>query len=127
LSRQRDVLSIAVPSTVMLKTSAGGHMSFLDKAKVAAEKAATKAQQGVQQGQAKIEELQEKRKTDSLLRDLGSAYWDEVRHEGDHEAVVRALAVLDAHTAEGEPAAGEAAAAAEHAQAAEADPAGEAS
>jgi hypothetical protein len=82
-------------------------MSFLDKAKVAAEKAATKAQQGVQQGQAKIEELQEKRKFDALLRDLGSAYWDEERHSGDHEAVVRALAALDAHvtdaTAEAEP------------------------
>jgi hypothetical protein len=100
-------------------------MSFLDKAKVAAEKAATKAQQGVQQGQAKIEELQEKRKADTLLRDLGSAYWDEVRHDGDHEAVVRALAALDAHTAENEPAATDATESAKQAQAAEADPAGE--
>jgi hypothetical protein len=75
-------------------------MSFLDKAKVAAEKAATKAQQGVQQGQAKIEELQDKRKSDALLRDLGSAYYDEERHGGDHEAVVRAIAALDSHAAE---------------------------
>jgi hypothetical protein len=74
-------------------------MSFLDKAKVAAEKAATKAQQGVQQGQAKIEELQDKRKLDALLRDLGSAYYDEERHGADHEPVVRALAAIDAHTA----------------------------
>jgi hypothetical protein len=70
-------------------------MSFLDKAKVAAEKAATKAQQGVQQGQAKIEELQDKRKLDALLRDLGSAYYDEERHGADHEPVVRALAAID--------------------------------
>jgi hypothetical protein len=74
-------------------------MSFLDKAKVAAEKAASKAQQGVQQGQAKIEELQDKRKADALLRELGSAYYDEERHGGDHEAVVRAVAALDAHLA----------------------------
>jgi hypothetical protein len=100
-------------------------MSFLDKAKVAAEKAATKAQQGVQQGQAKIEELQEKRKADALLRELGSAYWDQERHGGDHEAVVRALAALDAHTAESAPGAADAAASATDAQAAEADPAGD--
>jgi hypothetical protein len=99
-------------------------MSFLDKAKVAAEKAATKAQQGVQQGQAKIEELQEKRKFDSLLRDLGAACWEEERHGGDHEAVVRVLAALDAHTVENETGA-DATEAAKQAQAAEADPAGD--
>ncbi len=75
-------------------------MSLLDKAKVAAEKAAARAQQGVQQGQAKIEELQEKRKADALLRDLGAAYFAEERSGGDHEAVVRALAAVDAHVAE---------------------------
>jgi hypothetical protein len=100
-------------------------MSYLDKAKVAAEKVATKAQQGVQQGQAKIEELQEKRKLDALLRELGSAYWDEERHGGDHEAVVRALAALDAHTVEDEPGAAEATESANQAQAAEVDPPGE--
>jgi hypothetical protein len=100
-------------------------MTFLDKAKVAAEKAAAKAQQGVQQGQAKIEELQDKRKADALLRELGSAYWDEERHAGDHEAVVRALAALDAHLTEPASGASEAADSAQQAQAAEADPAGE--
>ena len=75
-------------------------MSLLDKAKVAAEKAASRAQQGVHQGQAKIEELQDKRKADALLRDLGSAYYDEERHGGDHEAVVRAVAAVDTHLAQ---------------------------
>jgi hypothetical protein len=100
-------------------------MSLLDKAKVAAEKAAVKAQQGVQQGQAKIEELQEKRKFDALLRELGSAYLDEERHGGGHEAVVRALAAIDAHAAETAPGSKEAAESAKEAQAAEADPSGE--
>lgn len=74
-------------------------MNILDKAKVAAEKASTKAQQGVHQGQAKIEELQARRREDALLRALGVAVYAEQRSGGDHEAVVRALAAIDAHHA----------------------------
>ncbi len=74
-------------------------MNILDKAKVAAEKASTKAQQGVHQGQAKIEELQARRREDALLRALGVATYAEQRSGGDHEAVVRALAAVDAHHA----------------------------
>ena len=48
-------------------------MGFLDKVKATAEKAAEKTQQGLQQGQQKIEDLQEKRKLETLLHDLGAA------------------------------------------------------
>src|SRR5438270_9013624 len=50
-------------------------MGFLDKVKGTAEKVAEKAQQGVQQGQHKLEDLQEKRKLDVLLHDLGAALY----------------------------------------------------
>ena len=59
-------------------------MTLLDKAKVAAEKAAARGKQGVQQGQAKIDAIQTKRKADVLLRELGSAYYAERRHGGSH-------------------------------------------
>jgi hypothetical protein len=75
-------------------------MTFLDKAKMAAEKAAAKAQQGVHQGQAKLDAMQAKRKADALLRELGAAYYAEQRQGGLHEPVERALAALDAHEAE---------------------------
>jgi hypothetical protein len=75
-------------------------MGFLDKAKVAAQQAAQKAQQGVQQGQAKIDAMQAKKRADALLRDLGAAYYAEQRSGGDHDAVERALAAVDAHAAE---------------------------
>ncbi len=48
-------------------------MGFLDKVKATTEKVAEKTQQGLQQGQQKIEDLQEKRKLDALLHDLGAA------------------------------------------------------
>ncbi|HTC68733.1 MAG TPA: hypothetical protein VK662_04135 [Acidothermaceae bacterium] len=75
-------------------------MTLLDKAKVAAEKAAAVGKQGVQQGQAKIDAIQTKRKADVLLRDLGSAYFAELRHGGGHDAVETALAALDGHEKE---------------------------
>ncbi len=75
-------------------------MTFLDKAKLAAEKAAAKAQQGVHQGQVKLDAMQAKRKADALLRELGAAYYAEQRHDGLHEPVERALAALDEHEAE---------------------------
>jgi len=78
-------------------------MGFLDKAKVAAQQAATKAQQGVAQGQGKVDSMQAKRAVDGLLRDLGAACYAEQRAGGSREAVVRALAALDAHAAEHGP------------------------
>jgi hypothetical protein len=75
-------------------------MTLLDKAKVAAEKAAAVGKQGVQQGQAKIDAIQTKRKADALLHDLGSAYFAELRHGGSHEAVETALTALDGHEKE---------------------------
>ena len=48
-------------------------MGFMDKVKATAEKAAEKAQQGVAQGQQKLSEVQERKRVDGLLRDLGAA------------------------------------------------------
>ena len=75
-------------------------MTLLDKAKVAAEKAAARGKQGVQQGQAKIDAIQTKRKADALLRELGSAYYAELRHGGSHDAVESAVDALDSHEKE---------------------------
>lgn len=75
-------------------------MTLLDKAKVAAEKAAAKGKQGVQQGQAKIDAIQTKRKAEVLLRELGAAYYAELRHGGSHDAVESAVDALDSHEKE---------------------------
>jgi hypothetical protein len=75
-------------------------MPLVDKAKIAAEKAKAAAQQGMQQGQAKLDAIQTKRRAEVLLRELGAAYFAEQRHGGPHDAVERALAALDAHAAE---------------------------
>src|SRR5437764_11771616 len=48
-------------------------MGFMDKVKATAEKVGEKAQQGVQQGQHKLSEVQERKRVDGLLRDLGAA------------------------------------------------------
>ncbi len=74
-------------------------MGFLDKAKEAAAQATVKAQQGLTQGQAKIDEVQTKRAADSLVRELGAAYYAEQRRGGSAEAVAAALAAVDAHVA----------------------------
>lgn len=82
-------------------------MTLLDKAKVArvaAEKAAVRGKQGVQhgvqQGQAKIDAIQTKRKADALLRELGSAYYVERIHGGSHDVVESALEALQRHEQE---------------------------
>jgi len=74
-------------------------MGFMDKAREAAQQATTKAQQGLAQGQAKIDEVQTSRAADGLLRDVGAAFYAEQRSGGSHEAVVAALGALDAHVA----------------------------
>lgn len=75
-------------------------MTLLDKAKVAAEKAAARGKQGVQQGQAKIDAIQNKRKAEALLRELGAAYYAELRHGGSHDAVEAVVNALDSHEKE---------------------------
>lgn len=81
-------------------------MGLLDKVKAQAEQIAEKAQQGVAQGKDKIEELQAQRKGEALLRELGTAYYAQVRHNGPQSAVHDALAAMDSHVAlNGEPAA----------------------
>lgn len=78
-------------------------MGFLDKARDAAQQAATKAQQGMAQGQAKLGEVQAKRAADGLLRDLGAAFYAEQRQGGSSEAVVSALRAIDTHVAQNGP------------------------
>jgi hypothetical protein len=74
-------------------------MGFMDKAREAAQQATAKAQQGLAQGQAKIDEVQTTRAADGLLRDLGAAFYAEQRSGGSKEAVVTALGAVDAHVA----------------------------
>lgn len=50
-------------------------MGFLDKAKEQASKVAQKAQEGAKTGQAKLQDVQTKRKIDALLRDLGEVVY----------------------------------------------------
>lgn len=75
-------------------------MGLMDKLKEQAGQVADKAQKGAAQAQAKFEAAQAKRSSDSLLRDLGAAYYAEQRQGGSHDAVDKALASLDAHAGE---------------------------
>ena len=86
-------------------------MGFLDKAKEAAEKAMAATSQAAQQGQAKIETMQQAKSEGELLKALGEAYYNEQRGGAGHEAVEVALAAIDAHHAGAAAAAPEAAAA----------------
>jgi hypothetical protein len=72
-------------------------MAFKDKAKEAALQAKSSAQQIAQQGQQKLATVQKQRTEAELLRALGAAVYDEHRNTGSHDAVVSALAALDAH------------------------------
>ncbi len=71
-------------------------MDLMEKMKEGAAQALTKAQQGVRQGRAKIDEAQAKHQWDGLLRNLGAAVYAEQRHDGSSDAVAAALAALDA-------------------------------
>ena len=70
-------------------------MGFLDKAKEAANQAMASAQQAAQQGQAKIEGMQQNRAEGELLRTLGDAFYNEQRRSGDREATIAALVAVD--------------------------------
>ena len=75
-------------------------MGLLDKVKAQAEQVAAKAQQGASQGQAKLNAMQAKKHADALLRDLGAAYYAQLRHAGPSSAVEAALKAMDAHVSE---------------------------
>jgi muconolactone delta-isomerase len=74
-------------------------MGLMDRLKVQAEQLAAQAKEGTAQMQAqvqaKVDEVQSRRTRDQLLRDLGAAYYAEVRQQGSHQAVEQALAALD--------------------------------
>lgn len=74
-------------------------MGLMDKVKAQAEQVVAKAQQGVSQGQAKIDQVQAKRQADSLLRDLGAAYYAMQRSGGPADAVDAAIKLVDEHVA----------------------------
>jgi len=74
-------------------------MSLMDKVKEQAGQALTKAQQGVSQGKAKIDQAQAKHQWDVLLRSLGAAVYSEQREGGPSDAVAAAMAALDAQAA----------------------------
>lgn len=74
-------------------------MGLMDKVKQQAGQALVKAQQGVSQGQAKLDQVQAKRQADALLRDLGAAYYAAQRTGGSQEAVDAAMHLVDEHVA----------------------------
>lgn len=74
-------------------------MGLMDKVKHQAEQALAKAQQGVSQGQAKLDQVQAKRQADALLRNLGAAYYAKERSGGAQDAVDAAMKKLDEHVA----------------------------
>jgi hypothetical protein len=78
-------------------------MSWKDKIRAQAAELAEKAQAGVAQGEAKVKELQAKRRADALLRDLGAAVYAE--HKGADRTTERQrlLSDLEAHAAEHGP------------------------
>ena len=83
-------------------------MGLMDKVKQGAETALNKAQQGVSQGKAKIDQAQSKRQWDGLLHNLGAAVWAQQREGGSNDAVTAAWAALDEHLAANGPVSAEA-------------------
>jgi hypothetical protein len=75
-------------------------MGFLDKAKEAANQALVATQQAAEKGQTKVAAMQAGRTEGQLYTALGSAFYAEQRHSGPTQAVVDALAALDAHFVE---------------------------
>lgn len=63
---------------------------FLDRAK-------EQAQQALQQGKQKVDEVQQQRAGNDLLRKVGAAYYAEKRGSGTPEATESALSALEAH------------------------------
>ena len=79
-------------------------MGLLDKVKEQAGQIAEKAQHGIAEGKDKLEDLQAHKRGEGLLRDIGEAYYAQVRHGGPSSAVEAALKEMDAHVAQhGDP------------------------
>jgi hypothetical protein len=78
-------------------------MGLMDKVKAQADQAMVKAQQGLAQGQSKLDALQAKRAADALLRELGAAVHALHRGAGSQHDVDQAIAKVDAHVAEHGP------------------------
>lgn len=68
-------------------------MGFLDKAKAT-------AAQAMQQGQAKVEQIQQSRQESELYKTLGEVVYKAQRQGGDQAAVDAALTALDNHFAQ---------------------------
>ncbi|MEU6121507.1 hypothetical protein [Streptomyces sp. NPDC047123] len=65
---------------------------FLDRAK-------EQAQRGINQGKQKLDEVQDKRAGDALLKKLGAAYYAERRGTGSAQDTQQALQALESHIA----------------------------
>lgn len=65
---------------------------FLDRAK-------EQAQSALQQGKTKVDEVQQQRAGNDLLKKLGAAYYAEKRGSGSPDATQQALSALEAHIA----------------------------
>ncbi|MGH7639884.1 MAG: hypothetical protein ACREOL_03080 [Candidatus Dormibacteria bacterium] len=78
-------------------------MGLMDKIKGQAEQVAVRAQEGSGRVHAKLDAVQDKLALDGLYRDLGSAYYAELRGQGGHEQVEHAVAALDAHGSDEAP------------------------
>ncbi|MFI1762126.1 hypothetical protein ACH41H_08780 [Streptomyces sp. NPDC020800] len=65
---------------------------FLDRAK-------EQAQSALHQGKQKVDELQQQRAGNDLLKQLGAAYYTEQRGSGSAQATHDALTALEAHIA----------------------------
>ncbi|WP_030672219.1 hypothetical protein [Streptomyces rimosus] len=65
---------------------------FLDRAK-------EQAQSALNQGKQKVDEVQQQRAGNDLLKKLGAAYYAERRGSGSDQATQEALSALEAHIA----------------------------
>lgn len=65
---------------------------FLDRAK-------EQAQSALNQGKQKVDEVQQQRAGNDLLKKLGAAYYAERRGSGTADATQEALSALEAHIA----------------------------
>jgi hypothetical protein len=63
-------------------------------------RAKEQAQHGLAQGKQKVDEMQQQRAGNDLLRKLGAAYYAEKKGTGTEQATETALAALDTHIAE---------------------------
>lgn len=83
-------------------------MALMDKMKQQASQLAQKAQEAGKAGQSKLEDVQAKRKTDGLYRDLGAAVYAQRVGRGDADsdakinALVDELSALEADQASGD-------------------------